>query len=192
MILPRLPGVKTLVCQYWLSGYIIQRMANLQRLCLILDFSGWLQNSFISHSLQSIESSVPLDMWGPELKSECCPFLHCLLMFMMCHLGLFSSQPELREVSVAFDMDPIRGWSLFFQGPVMTDVVKRGKIVTIFCKARDQKIRHSSYAQSLIEQVRDFLRMSIKHDTRVPPAPRYIKIYVGDHGHEILLVTLNS
>jgi hypothetical protein len=95
----------------------------------------------------------------------------------MCHLGLFSSQPELREVSVAFDMDPIKGWSSFLQGPVMTDVAKRGKIVTIFCKARDQEIRDSSYAESLIEQVRHFLKMSIQHDTRVPPAPRYIKVY---------------
>jgi hypothetical protein len=73
----------------------------------------------------------------------------------------------------------------------MTDVAKRGKIATIFCKAKFRKIRDSPYAESLIEQVKDFLKISIKHDTRVPPAPRCIKIYIGSDECEILPITLD-
>ena len=109
----------------------------------------------------------------------------------MCYLGLFSSHTDLREISVAFDLDPREEWSSFLQDPVMTDVAKRGKIATIFCKAKSQEIRDSSYAESLIEQVRHFLKMSIKHDKQVPPAPRYIKIYIGSDKCETLPVALD-
>jgi hypothetical protein len=94
-------------------------------------------------------------------------------------------------VCVAFDLDLRREWLSFVQDPVMTDMAKRGKIATIFCKAVNQEIRGSSYAESLLEQVKDLLKISIKHDTRVPPAPRYIKIYNGSNKYEILPVTLD-
>jgi hypothetical protein len=110
----------------------------------------------------------------------------------MYHLGLFSTRLELREVSVAFDLDPRERWSSFLQDAVMADVAKRGKIATIFCLAKCQEIRQSSYAENLIEQVRHFLKMSIRHDTQVPPAPRYIKIYIGRDKCEILPVILDT